>query len=731
MSQSESFEPLGRAIPGDLERAPDIPAEAAGDLLVVKEGGIFACSRPDGDIRAGSTPGQGLYSSDTRFLSELRLTIGGRPLVLLSSSADEGHKAVVDLTNPHIDGDVHAVSQMTLNIRRIRLIAKRMHEAIIVTNHGRETAETTLELRLGADFLDIFEVRGVRHRVTRGQVRAPNVENNGVRFAYEGQDGLLRETIVGFSPAPEIIEVEDGSVEVSWNLEVPWRARTRIEMTIEPTDGEKRAPALTFSAAETAAEEHASTWASSCTGITSSQTSFDRLINASVRDLRLLGTNSSDGEIVAAGIPWYVAPFGRDTLLTCYEMLLLNPNKARNTLLYLAHHQATEDDPGRDAEPGKILHELRNGELARARLIAHTPYYGSVDSTPLFLMLAGSYHRWTSDTATIEAIMPSIEAALNWIDKHGDQDGDGFVEYKRRSPGGLDNHGWKDSEDSIVDADGRIAEGPIALVEVQGYVYLAKLRTSEVFDALGRGDEANELRAAANDLKERFNDAFWMPDEGTYALALDGRKRQVGSVTSNPGHCLYTGIVDRDKAKSTAERLMATDMFSGWGIRTLSAENPAYNPMSYHTGSIWPHDNAITAAGLKRYNCEDATARIATVLYEAALEDGETRLPELYCGFRRRSDAPFVRYPVACRPQAWAAAVPFMLLQAMLGLSAEAPDNTLSVYRPHLPDWLSRVELRNLRVGSSEVSLAFDRTGATTSLSLIERAGDLRVAIKG
>ena len=409
---------------------------------------------------------------------------------------------------------------------------------------------------------------------------------------------------------------------------------------------------------------------------------------------------------------------------------MINPDVARGTLLVLAGLQADADEEWRDAEPGKILHELRVGELARTGQIPHTPYYGTVDATPLFLMVAGGYYRWTLDLDTMRRLRPAMDAALAWIDEWGDRDGDGFVEYERRSPAGLRNQGWKDSDDSIMHADGTLAQGPIALVEVQGYVYEAKLRIADVYAALGEDAVAGRLRLEAAALRAAFNEAFWMADEGFFALALDGDKQQVRSVTSNPAHCLYCGIVDDEKARLVAERLMASDMFSGWGIRTLSSLSPAYNPMSYHNGSVWPHDNAIAAAGLKRYGFDVATSRIAAALFDVASGARDSRLPELFCGFSRSESRAIVAYPVACIPQAWAAAAPFMLVQALLGISAHAPDKQLVVDRPRLPEWLASVELRDIRIGGARVSLAFNYSASgATGFTLLEQHGDLRVTM--
>jgi glycogen debranching enzyme len=435
------------------------------------------------------------------------------------------------------------------------------------------------------------------------------------------------------------------------------------------------------------------------------------------------------GNIIAAGIPWFVAPFGRDSLIGAYEALMVNPGLARDVLLLLAGHQADRDDPLRDAEPGKILHEARVGELARAGHIPHTPYYGTVDATPLFAILAAEYFRWTGDLGTIRTLRPHLERALAWIAGPGDPDGDGFVEYQRRAPGGLDVHGWKDSSTSTMHADGTLVEGRVALAEVQGYVYAAKSGVADLFDALADVDGAARLRAEAARLKAHFNDVFWMPEEDTFGIALDGAKRLARSVASNAGHCLWTGIVDAEKAGPLAARLMAEDLFSGWGVRTLSAGSPAFNPMSYHNGSVWPHDNALIAAGLKRYGFAAEADRIARALIDAAFETRELRLPELFCGFRRMDGVSFVSYPVACTPQAWAAAAPFLLLQTMLGVSADARANVLTVNRPKLPGHIARADLSDVRVGTSRLSISFTGGGGGTAFSLLERDGDASVTM--
>jgi glycogen debranching enzyme len=711
----------------DFEGAPDVPAEAREELLALKSGAVFVCARPDGDIRPARASGEGLYAQDTRHLSELRLTVGGLRPVLLSSVMESGHHAVINATNPVLrsSGGVR-LPQETLNVRRTLVIADRLFYRVRVRSFRPDPVATVVAVSLAADFADVFEVRGVGGR-TSGRVLPPARDGDRVRFSYVAGDGQGRETLVELGPSPARVRIDEGRVHVAWDVELAAGEAVSLLIAVLPARGGRRRAGPTLERTATRLETEHADWVRACARISTDNELFDRLIDASVRDLHALMMPVGAGQLPAAGIPWYVAPFGRDSLLSSCEALMINPEVARGTLLVLAGLQACADEGWRDAEPGKILHELRTGELARTGHIPHTPYYGTVDATPLFLMVAGGYYRWTLDLDTMARLRPALDAALGWIDEWGDRDGDGFVEYLQRAPAGLRNHGWKDSRDSVMHADGSLAQGPIALVEVQGYVYEAKLRIADVYEALGDAPRASQLRAEAGVLRAAFNEAFWDPKEEFFVLALDGSKAQVKSVTSNPAHCLYCGIVDEDKAEMVAERLMAPDMFSGWGIRTLSSSSPAYNPMSYHNGSVWPHDNAIAAAGLKRYGFDAATGRIAAGLFEVATGARDFRLPELFCGFQRDGSRAIVNYPVACIPQAWAAAAPFMLLQALLGISAHAPENRLTVDQPQLPGWLSGVDIRDIRVGRSKVSLAFRQTGSSTGFSLLEQQGNVRV----
>jgi glycogen debranching enzyme len=728
--RGEQFEVLGRAGPVEPKGAPAIRAEAREELLVIKDGDLFLCARTDGDVAAGQVSGEGLYAYDTRYLSEIRFEVGGVPPVALSYAAVDDH-AFVDSTNAALlRGVLVPVPQQSLSISRELMIASgRLYYRVRVLNFLRVAVTTRFSLTLAADFADIFEVRGGARREARGHSLASKRIARGVVLAYVGEDDLFREAVIEFDPQPSSVELGAERAQAHWEVTLHPGVPVTVLMTAEPSMAGRRRPRRRLERAEAELGQAGAEWQSRCTSISSSNALFDGLISISGRDLRSLVMPAPGGRIVSAGIPWYVAPFGRDALLTSIEASVFNPGLGRDALGVLAKLQASADDPWRDAEPGKIMHELRVGELAGAGIVPHTPYYGTADATPLFLMCAADHYSWTGDLETMRRLRPSFDAALSWIDNFGDLDGDGFVEYSRRSPAGLVNQGWKDSHDSVVHADGSLAEGPIALVEVQGYVYRAKLSIADVYEALGAADIADRLRVEAFRLKEAFDDAFWNPAEGTYALALDGRKRQVASVTSNPGHCLFCGIVAPSRAAAVAERLMAPDMFCGWGVRTLSSDCPAFNPMSYHNGSVWPHDNAVIAAGLKRYGHDEPVRRIAGALFDVATGARDFRLPELYCGFDRSERSAVVAYPVACIPQAWAAAAPFLLLQAMLGITADAPLGALRIERPSLPDWLDRIRLEHLRVGSASVTLEFKRDGRVTGFALLEQSGELDVTL--
>ena len=473
-------------------------------------------------------------------------------------------------------------------------------------------------------------------------------------------------------------------------------------------------------------------WERGTTKAVSDHELFNLVIKRSVSDLRLL-VNEGPGpneRYVAAGVPWFSTLFGRDSLITAFQALAFRPQIAVETLQVLADHQATEIDDWRDAEPGKILHELRTGEMARSGELPHTPYFGSVDSTPLFLILLGATFDWTGDRAMVDRLWPNALAALSWIDTYGDRDGDGLVEYQRRSDGGLVNQGWKDSSDAIRDRTGREAVAPIALAEVQGYVFDGKRRMAGLARMRGEADLAARLDREAEALRVRFEEAFWVEDQRYYAMAVDGDKRVADAIGSNAGQCLWTGIVSPERAKDVMDRLLQPEMFSGWGIRTYASGQPGYNPIGYHTGTVWPHDTSLIAAGLKRYGFDDESNRLVSQVLEAAQRFPDYRLPELFCGFDKSDATTPVPYPVACSPQAWAAGASFLFLETMLGLRAHADRGELELTHPHLPDWLGKVTLTDLRVGDASVDLLFHRWRGTTSAEVLRKVGDVAVTIR-
>ena len=711
---------------------PRVPEVAAlpGKVLSVKEGETFLYSDIEGNLDDRVELGLGLYFRDTRFLSNYRLRISGRDPILLSSSGERVYVSHVDLTNPDLyEEGRDVVQQHTLNLRRMRTIQGRLYERIRMKNYNPFTVEVDIDLTFGADFADIFEVRGLA-RETRGTYRPPRTGDRWIEFGYVGEDQVSRRTRIEFGATPAHLGIRGDLAEATFHLRLGAHETKTISLVIEPIVSDHRPPAADFDEVVHGLRHSYEDWERECTQVRTDNELFDQLLARGLRDLRALYTSMDGAGVLAAGIPWYVAVFGRDTLITSHQMLMLSPRPARDSLHVLAEYQGTEVKDWNDEEPGKILHEIRRGELAGAGYIPHTPYYGSVDSTPWFLILLAQYFRWTSDLGFVKEMLPAAEAALRWIEEYGDLDGDGFVEYRSRAPQGLRNQGWKDAHDSVMHADGTLAQPPIALAEVQAYVYMAKTRMGDVFAALGDYERAVRLRDQATVLRRRFHDAFWIEEDGSFAGALDGDKRPVRTPVSNPGHGLYCGIVDPRRAEPLARRLFEPDMFSGWGIRTMSKNAAGYNPMSYHNGTVWPHDNALIAAGLKRYGYLDETNRIATAMFEAAQFADYLRLPELFCGFTRRTPSPPVQYPVACSPQGWAAGTPFLLLQAMLGISAVAHENVLTVNKPHLPSWLNEVEIRNLRVGTSTLSLVFRREGETTGFSLLSREGDVRVVME-
>jgi glycogen debranching enzyme len=698
--------------------------------VVLKENRIMMVSDEMGDIPAGNSKGLGLYFSDTRFLSAYEFRLNRLQPILLSASVDESYVATFQMVNPVLllDEGKRRIPQQSLSIRRSRFIYGGLHERIGVQNCGTEPVEIECSVRIEADFRDMFDVRGYKVQ-TRGTQRTPEVSSQGITFTYDGQDGLLRRTEVVVNPAPRTLH-EDGTL--TWHFRLNPKDTVTIVIDVIPVIGENE-PTLSYlyDDALRALQGSYRRWHDNTTRIRTDNAFLDRgLLRRSQMDLRILLEEFDSGIFPMAGIPWFSAPFGRDALIASIQTLMLNPEVARGTLRYLAQRQGRNVDPSREEEPGKILHEARYGELANLKLIPHTPYFGSVDSTPLFLVTVVEMMDWLNDQDLFVELLPAILSALKWVDLYGDADHDGFVEYAERASGGVRNQGWKDSHDSLLYPDGRPAELPVALVEVQGYIYQAKLGLSRILERLGQPAMAERLAREAVELRRRFELSFWLDREQFYAQGLDRNKTPIPSITSNPAHCLWAGIIDPERAEILQDRLMAPDMFSGWGIRTLSTDSPHYNPMSYHNGTIWPHDNSIAAAGLRRYRHADAAGRVIDGIMEAGIRMPEHRLPELFCGFRRDmhyNNGP-AEYLVSCNPQAWGAGAAFHLTQTALGI---VPDATAGrVYLNPIPFGQVRsVEIRGMRVGNGKLSFKVDYNGGRPHVDVLEKPDDLAVIL--
>ncbi|MGU3493093.1 glycogen debranching N-terminal domain-containing protein [Xanthobacteraceae bacterium A53D] len=694
------------------------PARPRGTL---KQGDTFAVFDLYGDM--GVSPGtpDGLYHADTRHLSHWSLRIEGMEPLFLGSTIIEGNTALaVDLTNPDItSGGRTVLAKDTLHVVRFFFLwQEAAHERCSIQNYGAEPVDVTFSYAFDSDFIDLFEARGAK-RPKRGTPLEAHLEKGRVRLAYRGLDDVDYSTEVAFRPEPTALTGRTAEFRV--RLQPGQRTSLFATIATRPVAEHLKRPFLqSFQrlcrTTRTIRESMAS--------VVTNNTHVNDVLDRAAADLGMLLTRTPQGLYPYAGIPWYSTTFGRDGLLTALSMLWADPGIARGVLMRLAALQAKTHDPAADAEPGKILHEMRGGEMSALGEVPFAQYYGSVDSTPLFVLLAGRYYERTGDIETLRTLWPSILAALGWINADGDRDADGFLEYYRATDTGLANQGWKDSFDSIFHADGALAQGPIALVEVQAYVYAAKLALSGAAQALGETELSARLRLEAANLAERFESAFWCEKIGTYALALDGLKQPCEVATSNPGHALFAGIADPERAAAVIGRLMDSNGASGWGIRTVARGEARYNPMSYHNGSIWPHDNAVAALGMARYGHTDAAVSVLEAMLEAGCSMTLGRLPELYCGFRRRKGRGPTLYPVACAPQAWASAAIFACVQACLGIEFRPESEEVVFRRPRLPKMIDEMTIRNLRVGNTELDVTVQRRGHDVSVGVDRRVGD-------
>jgi glycogen debranching enzyme len=693
---------------------------------VLKYGKTFGVFNRFGDIESLGLAEQGIYHEGTRYLSRLVLKLGGEsPQLLRSTVRDDNEFLTVDAMNVDLsDGEFVSIPRGAIHIFRSKFLRGGVcYELVRLSNYSLDWIEPELTCEFEADYHDIFEVRGTQ-RSQRGEYLPPEIGDSAVVCSYRGLDEVLRRTRIEFSIKPK--ELNDGRARFQFGL----RPKDEAALYIT-TSCEEGGHPVTVSGFDRALKESAKEVSGAVlnrTRITAAEPRFNAWISRSTADLEMMMLGNPEGQYPYAGVPWFSTVFGRDGIITARECLWVDPSVAKGVLRYLAETQATEVNAEQDAEPGKIIHEMRGGEMAALKEVPFGRYYGSIDSTPLFVMLAGDYLERTGDRTFLQTIWPNLLAALNWIDEYGDIDHDGFVEYQAKSKRGLAQQGWKDSHDAIFYANGYIAEPPIALCEVQGYVYAAKLAAGRLADMFGDAPLAERLKSEAVELRDKFNRDFWDEGIGTFALALDGSKKKCLVKSSNPGHCLFSGIAHEDYATRVAESLLGSELFSGWGIRTLGSGEFRYNPMSYHNGSVWPHDNAIAARGLSRYGFHDHASKVFAGMLDVSETMELRRLPELFCGFHRRahSEGPTL-YPVACSPQSWAAAAVYLLLEACLDIAFDPAKRTIRLTGSCLPGFLHGLTITNLSVGDGRCDLYIEHDGASLRGRILRETGGVRV----
>ena len=710
------------ASPGpQVEQGETTEPRVPNRLFALKDGDTFVVADDYGDILGVA---DGLFHNDTRVLSYFRLLLGNRPPSLLSAAiAQDNVFFTTNGTNlPLAPTGAAATPHGVIHIERKRFLWDgRLHERIRCTNYSRDMALAPLDFEYGADFHDMFEVRG-SHRARRGQVHPPETHDRSVAFRYDGLDGVSRSSAIVFSELPTRLTGN----RAEFTLTIP--AEGTVELYLEvgeeifeaPSRERFRSAAARARFAMRAKRRHGAR-------IKTAGRLFNEWVEKSVSDLSLLITDLPTGPYPYAGIPWFSTAFGRDAIITAWQVLWINPSLARGVLAYLASTQAHETSKFRDSQPGKIMHETRRGEMTTLGELPFGRYYGGVDTTPLFVALAGAYADRTGDLDFIDRLWPSLTAAVQWMDEYGDSNGDGLIDYQRAADTGLANQGWKDSQDSVFHADGSFPAGPIALVEVQGYAFAAYRAMASLAERRGDPDTSGRWRLRAEEIRAAVEERFWMEDEGLYGIAIDGHGQLCRVRASNPGHLLFCGLPSLDRAKRVCRQLMSAPFQSGWGVRTLAVGEARYNPMSYHNGSVWPHDTALCVAGMARYGERDGVIEMLSEMFETAVSF-EMRLPELFCGFPRAPGEPPVAYPVACLPQAWAAGSIFMLLQACLGVSIDGWNGEITIDHPHLPIGIDSLRIEYLRVGSSMAHLLFQHAGERV-IAVPSRRSDPRVAV--
>lgn len=785
-----------------LPQWPCVKNESRIATLTLKDDDIFLVTDTLGNI-PGCLPGEagssvGLFCQDTRFLSRVELQIDGQLPILLSSNARRGFALSVLCANSYLEA--RQIGAETIGIEREIVVNGGLFEELTITNYSTSSVSFELSLSFDSDFVDLFEIRGWERKqqgkllrlkeeeeaypsfvppfegkpeletVSSGEnsvsetsevnleASSPSIYESrsesrsnleevrsspvkapkGLILAYQGLDGAVRSSRIQFSfRQPDNFK----GYTAIWCLELKPHQTIhlgyRVQLLVDNQSISKVGTPMTLIQAKAAESMELQQWQQQVTEIRSDSNTFNQLIERADRDIYLLRQSFEDRKFLSAGIPWFSTLFGRDSIIAAWQTLILDPQIAKDTLFILAQYQGKTEDQWREESPGKILHELRLGEMARCGEIPHTPYYGTIDATPLWLILYAEYYSWTGDRDTIEQLWEAALSAMSWIDRSLGETG--YLTYSRHSPSGLLNQGWKDSGDCIIDRQGQLATGPITLCEVQGYVYGAKMRLGAIAKLMKRTDLVQKWEREATELKNRFNKDFWLPDLDYCALALDGEGKPVDSITSNPGHCLAMNILQPDKAMNVAERLCAPDLFSGWGIRTLSSLSPAYNPMGYHIGSVWPHDNSIIALGLRTTarqmmaessSLVEQSLEVTTGIFDMTMQQPYLRPPELFCGYERGEENTPVRYPVACSPQAWATGTLFQLLQVALNIVPDAANNCVRVIEPVLPQSLNRLSLHNLKIGSTILDLEFERLGNTTACRVAKKRGNLKVVFE-
>ena len=707
------------------------PADGAlvNETIVIKEENVFAVTRRDGSVPVAQPHPLGVYRDDCRYLSAHELRVNGvRPRLLVASAAS-GSEAVHVLTNPALplpDGTVLPLQTLQLQLQRRLCAEDRFEETLVVHSYDRQPLYLDIDLELAADFEPMLAIRGIVP-VGAGNAVAGEPLERGVRFAVHGRDGLHRATTV---TADRPCERGDRPGTLRFALSLAPGAEETIELCYALYEGE--APSEGEAPPERQdrrARRAADAWLAERTVVETDDELFNRILRRSLLDIRMLHSRRGTDGYYAAGVPWYATLFGRDSLITASQLLAFDTPMAGQTLRVLAGLLGERDDPAHDEEPGKVVHELRSGEVARLGLSPLARYYGTVDATPLFLCLLCEHADWTGDLSLFRELRGPVDAMLGWIDGPGDRDGDGLLEYRQRAQSGLRNQGWKDSDEGVLDERGAPLEPPVALVEPQAYAYRAKHRLAELFALDGDAERAGALRADATALRERL-ERFWLPDRGFYSMGFGADGRPSKALASNQGHLLWALALPQARAQAVRDALMSDAMFTGWGLRTLAKGEAGYNPVGYHLGTVWPHDTALAAFGLRKYGFDRDFERIFEALLEAASHAEGYRLPELFAGFSRTEFERPVPYPVACQPQAWAAgAIPY-LVTCGLGLVPDALQRRLRIRRPSLPRWLNRVEVRGLRIAGATVDLLFERTNDRVALTDTRIDGDVEVVLE-